>query len=68
MQERLRLLQQRGASKPRTLKTLSSTINAMFQKQLTEEELDAMLKWLRTRKYITVDDTKITYALPEIQE
>ena len=67
IQERLRLLQQRGASKPRTLTTLSSTINSIFQKKLTEEELAAILKGLRTRGYITVDENKITYALPEIE-
>jgi hypothetical protein len=60
-------LQQRGASKPRTLTTLSSTINSIFQKKLTEEELAAILKGLRTRGYITVDENKITYALPEIE-
>jgi hypothetical protein len=57
-------LQQRKTSKPRTLKTLSSTINSLFQKQLAEEELAAILKGLQTQRYITVDDTKVTYALP----
>jgi hypothetical protein len=57
-------LQQRKTSKPRTLKTLSSTINSLFQKQLAEEELAAILKELQTQGYIMVDDTKVTYALP----
>ena len=33
-------LQQRGASMPRTLKTLTSTVSAIFQKQLSEQELE----------------------------
>lgn len=57
-------LRQRGASKPRTLKTLTSTINALFQKQLSEEELDALLKGLQGKGFITVNETKVTYGLP----
>lgn len=57
-------LLQRGPSRPRTLKTLSSTINSLFQKQLTEKELDALLKALQAKGVITVNETKVTYALP----
>ena len=57
-------LQQRGASKPRTLKTLTSTISSLFQKQLTEEELVALLKGLQAKGFIAVNETKVTYALP----
>lgn len=58
-------LRQRGTSKPRTLKTLTSTINSMFQKQLTEDGLSALLKVLQEKGFITVNGTKITYSLPE---
>lgn len=57
-------LQQRGASKPRTLKTLSSTINSIFLKQLPEKELAALLKELQVKCYIALDGTKVSYALP----
>lgn len=57
-------LQQRAAARPRTLKTLTSTINSLFQKQLTEAELVALLKGLQAKGFITVDDTKVTYTLP----
>lgn len=57
-------LRQRGASKPRTLKTLTSTINSLFQKQLNEEDLAALLKGLQSKGLITVDENKVTYALP----
>lgn len=55
-------LRQRGTAKPRTLKTLTSTINSLFQKQLNEEELVALLKGLQSKGLITVDGTKVTYA------
>lgn len=57
-------LQQRGASKPRTVKTLSSTISAIFQKQLSEHELAALFNELKAKGYVQVNDTKVSYALP----
>jgi hypothetical protein len=57
-------LLQRGASKPRTPKTLSSTISSLFQKQLTESELDELLQGLRTAGYVGIHENKVTYALP----
>lgn len=57
-------LQQRGASKPRTVKTLLSTVSSIFQKQLSEQELAALLKELQAKSYVTVNDTKVSYALP----
>lgn len=57
-------LQQRGASKPRTVKTLSSTINSLFQKNLSEGELASLLQGLQERGIISVTGTKVSYALP----
>jgi hypothetical protein len=57
-------LKQRGASKPRTVKTLSSTISSLFQKQLAEEELEALLAELQSLGYVAVNESKVTYALP----
>ncbi len=57
-------IQQRGTSKPRTLKTLTSTVNSLFQKQLSDEELVSLVKGLQSKGFITVTDTKVTYALP----
>ena len=57
-------LQQRGSSKPRTVKTLSSTINSLFQRTLPEEELASLLKGLQEQGVISVTDTKVSYALP----
>ena len=58
-------LKQRGASKPRTLKTLSSTISSLFQKQLSEDELTSLLAELQTRGFILLNESKVSYALPE---
>lgn len=60
-------LQQRGASKPRTLKTLTSTINSLFQKQLTEKDLDAVLGSLQSQGLVAINETKVTYALPPVE-
>lgn len=57
-------IQQRGTSKPRTLKTLTSTINSLFQKQLSDEELVALIRGLQSTGFVTVTDTKVTYTLP----
>lgn len=57
-------LRQRGASRPRTLKTLTSTIQSLFQKQLSEVELAELLDALKRDGIVVVTDTKVTYALP----
>ena len=57
-------LKRRGASRPRTAKTLSSTINSLFQKQLPEQELAGLLAELQRQGVVTVNETKISYALP----
>jgi len=57
-------LQQRGASKPRTIKTLSSTINSLFQKKLSEGELASLLQGLQEQGIISVTGTKVSYTLP----
>lgn len=57
-------LQQLAASKPRTLKALSSTIGSLFQKQLAEEEVASMVSELRSRSLIAVAGTKVSYTLP----
>lgn len=56
-------LKQRGASRPRTLKTLSSTVSSLFQKQLSAEELEVLLGLLQKNGYVTVDGTKVSYSL-----
>jgi hypothetical protein len=57
-------LRARGASRPRTLQTLANTIKTTLQGQLTDPEVDALVETLRSRGWIAVNATKVTYALP----
>lgn len=57
-------LRKRGAARPRTIKTLSSTIAGLFKKKLTEHEIVALVETLRLRGIIAVNETKVTYVLP----
>lgn len=57
-------LKRRGASKPRTAKTLASTINSLFQKQLSEQEVTSLLQELQKQGVVTVNDTRVSYMLP----
>lgn len=56
-------LQQLGPSKPRAVKTLASTINALFQKQLSEHELSSLVQELQSTGIVSVAGTKVSYAL-----
>ena len=58
-------LKPRGASKPRTIKTLSSTIGSLFQKSLRDNEISALIQLMEKQGLITVSGTKVSYALPE---
>jgi hypothetical protein len=54
---------QRGNSRPRTPKTLSSTINAIFQKGLTDSEITGIIKALEQHGHIAISGNKVTYSL-----
>ena len=57
-------LKKRGNSKPRTLKTLISTIKAIFQGDLSDQQAEAVLDFMKGKKIITIsNDTKVTYNL-----
>jgi len=58
-------LHQRGISKPRTVKTLSSTILSLFQKQLPGEELTLLLAELQSMGAVSIVENKVSYTLPE---
>jgi hypothetical protein len=57
-------LLKRKASKPRTLKTLGTTIKALFVNQLSDDELASLLDQLVERGVIKVLDGKVSYELP----
>ena len=54
----------RGQSRPRKVKTLANTINSLFTKKLQENELMSLVKELQRRKYIIVNQDKVSYKLP----
>jgi hypothetical protein len=57
-------LLQLKASKPRTVATLSSTIASLFQKQLPEQEVAALVQALADQGHLAIADTKVMYSLP----
>jgi hypothetical protein len=56
-------LEKRKASRPRTLKTLRSTIKALFLNQIGEEELEVILNQLSKRQVIKIVDGKVSYEI-----
>ena len=54
----------RKAAKPRTQKSLLSTLHALFKKELSEQQLSQLLAELCTRGVVKVEGTKVTYDLP----
>ena len=56
-------LKQRGNSKPRTLKTLTSTVSSLFPEGIPEAELAALVQQLQSAGKVTVIESKVTYAL-----
>jgi hypothetical protein len=57
-------LHKRGSARPRRVTTLKNTMNAAFQMSLSEAELDFLLAQLQARRYVVIEDTKVSYALP----
>jgi hypothetical protein len=55
----------RGQSRPRKVKTLQNTINALFTKKLESSELSALVKELQQRKLIVVNQGNVSYKLPQ---
>jgi hypothetical protein len=56
-------LKQRGTSKPRTLKTLSSTVSALLPKGHAKSELTSLLQQLQSNGKVLVSEGKVSYAL-----
>jgi len=51
------------AAKPKKVETLTSTIAALFQKQLSDKEVSGLINELSTKGYVTVSGTKVSYAI-----
>jgi hypothetical protein len=65
-EERARLflsrLQQPKATKPRTEKTLRSAVAAHFQRQLTDDEVSAVIGALQAPGHLSIAEGKVAYA------
>ena len=48
--------------KPRTVKTLGSTINSLFQKTLSEEDVQRVIAELARKGVIAVNESKVSYT------
>jgi hypothetical protein len=57
-------LVRRGAAKPRTIKTLGSTINALFQKSLSGTEIEDIIAELTVQGIVVVNQTRVSYVIP----
>lgn len=55
-------LRQRGAAKPKTVAKLVSTIRSLFQKDISDKELSALLQQLEASGVIAVEGAKVSYA------
>ena len=54
----------RNTAKPRTQKTLLSTLHALFKKELSEQQLTELFASLCSRGIVKVEGTKVSYELP----
>jgi hypothetical protein len=57
-------LVRRKNSRPRTLKTLLNTLNAVFKKELSEQQLSTLFSELCGRGIVKIEGTKVIYFLP----
>ncbi|MBS0206298.1 MAG: hypothetical protein JSS49_25700 [Planctomycetes bacterium] len=55
-------LAQQKAAKPGSVKTLTSSITSLFQKQLPDDEVAAVIAVMEKQGIISVAGTKVTYA------
>jgi type IV secretory pathway VirB4 component len=54
----------RGQSRPRKVTTLQNTINTLFTKKLGQAELEKLVAALEKLRYITINETSVSYNLP----
>ena len=57
-------LARRKTARPKNLKTLRSTIKALFANPLADEELDGLIEQLTERGAIKISEGKVHYELP----
>ena len=60
----LKDLSARGASKPRRVKTLTSTISSLFKGELDEKKVTSLMKKLQAKGYVVINGVSVSYKLP----
>jgi PIN domain len=60
-------LSRRGDTRPRKVKALANTINALFMKTLEESELTRLIEELCERRYVVLDNERVSYG-PQISQ
>ena len=58
-------LKRRQVGRPRTVKTLGSSIRTQFGGQMSDDEVSKMIAALTKQGAIAIDDGKVVYSLPE---
>ena len=58
----------RGHSRPRKVKTLANTINALFMKTLAESELMSLIEQLSQQQYVMIENDDVSYKPPISQQ
>lgn len=61
----IEFLRSRGEARPRTVKTLSNSIDSLFMKCLEDIELEGLLKELISTNIVVKNGAKVTYNLPK---
>jgi hypothetical protein len=56
-------LAQRGSSRPRTLRTLTSTVASLFPKGIAEADLTALIQQLQSTGKVSISENKVSYVL-----
>jgi hypothetical protein len=56
-------LRKLNSAKPRTERTLRSTLHALFKKELSDDDLSALFRALCAHGAVRVDGTKVVYTL-----
>jgi len=53
----------RGNAKPRKILTLSNTINSLFMRELSQDEISKIITKMTNKKLIIINGTKVQYKL-----
>jgi len=60
-------LRSRGNARPRKRETLANTIQSLFRKSLSAEEVDALMGTLQQQGHISLSGDAVSYHLPDIR-